>query len=94
MPDPIAPSASSQAALRLAPAVLLLAFVLNFAGRGIGDALAAFILPLETEFGWRRSALTGVFATYMLVSGLAAPLAGMGFDRYGPRVVYSVGLEN
>ena len=73
-------------------AVLVLAFSLNFIGRGIADAFAALILPLEAEFGWRRSALTGVFATYMLVSGLAAPLSGWIFDRFGPRAVYALGL--
>ena len=75
-----------------AVAVLAIAFILNFTGRGIADALAAFVLPLEAEFGWRRSALTGVFATYMLVSGLAAPVAGFVFDRFGPRAIYCSGL--
>ena len=82
----------SDGASRLAAAVLAVAFALNFAGRGMVEGFSAFVLPLEEAFGWPRSALTGVVATQMLVSGLAAPLAGWLFDRHGPRAVYCVGL--
>jgi MFS family permease len=61
-------------------------------GRGLGDTYAVFLLPLEREFGWARSELTGVFSVYLLVNGLTAPLVGMVFDRLGPRWVYGVGL--
>ena len=77
---------------RLAAAVLAVAFVLNFAGRGMVEGFSAFVLPLEQAFGWPRSALTGVVATQMMVNGLSAPIAGWLFDRHGPRVVYCLGL--
>lgn len=94
MTDPVLrPEArASDRASRLAIAVLGVAFSLNFAGRGLVEAFSAFVLPLEEAYGWPRSALTGVVATQMLVSGLAAPIAGWLFDRYGPRVVYCSGL--
>lgn len=96
MPSPLTPSPSAAERARPlashAVAVVVIACLLNFTGRGVSDALAAFILPLEAEFGWARSDLTGVFATVMLVSGLAAPLAGFIFDRFGPRLIYGVGL--
>ena len=57
-------------------------------GRGLGDTYAAFLLPLEREFGWTRSQVTGVFSVYLLVNGFTAPLVGMVFDRLGPRWVY------
>lgn len=72
--------------------VVALAFLFNFLGRGVADAFSAFILPLEAEFGWSRQSMTGVFASYMLMAGLASPAAGALFDRFGPRVVYSAGL--
>lgn len=75
-----------------AVAVVALAFAFNFVARGVADAFAAFVLPLEDAFGWPRRAVTGVFATYMLTSGLAAPFAGLAFDRLGPRAVYGGGL--
>lgn len=61
-------------------------------GRGVGDTYAVFLLPLEREFGWSRSQLTGVYSVYLLVNGFAAPLVGMLFDRAGPRWVYAAGL--
>jgi len=90
--EPRSEARASDRASRLAIAVLAVAFVLNFAGRGLVEGFSAFVLPLEQAFGWPRSALTGVVATQMLVSGLAAPVAGWLFDRYGPRTVYCAGL--
>ncbi len=94
MTDPVLRSDArpSDGASRLAIAVLAVAFALNFAGRGLVEGFSAFVLPLEEAFGWPRSALTGVVATQMLVSGVSAPIAGWLFDRYGPRVVYCAGL--
>jgi MFS family permease len=79
-------------AARLAVLVLAVVVLLNFIGRGMADSFTAFVLPLEEHFGWRRSDLTGVFASYMLVNGLFAPFAGLAFDRFGPRLVYCSGL--
>jgi MFS family permease len=89
--SPQAPALTREAT-PIAIAVVGLAFLFNFIGRGVADAFAAFILPLESEYGWSRQSMTGVFATYMLTSGLASPLAGWLFDRLGPRVVYGAGL--
>ena len=61
-------------------------------GRGLGDTYAVFLLPLEREFGWSRSQLTGVYSLYLLVNGFTAPLVGWVFDRLGPRWVYGAGL--
>ena len=77
---------------RTAAAVLAVCFVLNMLGRGLGDGYAVFLLPLEHEYGWSRYQLTSVYSVFLLVSGFAAPLIGMLFDRLGPRLVYGTGL--
>ncbi len=77
---------------RLAIGVLAVCTALNFLSRGVSDAFAVFLLPLEQEFGADRATLTGIYSIYMLVHGLAAPAVGMAFDRLGPRVVYAGGL--
>ncbi len=61
-------------------------------GRGLGDTYVVFLLPLEREFGWTRSQLTGVYSIYLLVHGFTSPLVGMLFDRLGPRWVYATGM--
>ena len=71
--------------------MLAACFVLNMFGRGLGDTYAVFLLPLEREFGWTRSQVTGVYSLYLLVNGLTAPLVGMLFDRLGARWVYGAG---
>lgn len=72
--------------------VLALGFLFNVVARGVGDSYMVFLLPLSQEFGWQRSAMTSVYSALMVVSGLAAPLAGMVFERWGPRVLYGAGL--
>jgi len=77
---------------RTALAVLGACFTLNMFGRGLGDTYAVFLLPLEHEFGWRRSELTSVYSIYLLTHGVTSPLIGYFFDRFGPRWVYGTGL--
>lgn len=79
---------------RTALAVLGVCFVLNMFGRGLGDAYAVFLAPLERDLGWSRSQLTGVFSVYLLVNGFAAPVVGLVFDRVGARWVYATGLAS
>jgi MFS family permease len=77
---------------RTALAVLATVFALNLFARGSGETYAVFLLPLEREFGWSRSQLTSVYALYLVVGAVLAPLVGLLFDRLGPRVVYTAGL--
>lgn len=72
--------------------VLALCFAFNFIGRGVGDTYMVFLLPLGSEFGWHRSQMTSVYSALMVVSGLASPLSGIVFERWGPRVLYAGGL--
>ena len=77
---------------RTAVAVLAACFLLNMFGRGLADTYTVFLLPLEREFGWTRSELTGVYSVYLLVNGFTAPFVGLLFDRLGPRWVYGSGI--
>jgi MFS family permease len=85
-PAPTRPAAST------AIIVLVLAFAANMVGRGVGDAFMVMVLPLSNEFGWGRAQVSSVFSIYLLVNGLSAPLTGVLIDRWGPRVVYPLGL--
>jgi MFS family permease len=73
-------------------AVLTLAFVMNMLGRGATEAFAVFLLPVEKALGASRSEITGVYSLFMLVLGIAGPLAGFVFDRLGARASYCSGL--
>jgi MFS family permease len=71
--------------------VLAAVFALILLGRGLGDSYTVFLLPLERDFGWTRSQVASVYSIYLLVHGGTAALAGLVFDRLGPRWVYGTG---
>lgn len=76
----------------MAGMVVAAGFLFNFMARGVVDTFMVFMLPLEAEFGWSRSTLTGVYSVYLITVGLMAPLSGMLLDRWGPRATYGLGL--
>lgn len=82
----------AQSAPARALGVLALCFFFNFVSRGVGDTFMVFLLPLEAQFGWQRAQVTSVYSTLMLVAGLASPVAGMVFERFGARVLYAGGV--
>src|SRR6187401_1727233 len=51
-----------------------------------------FVLPLSEEFGWKRAQVSSVYSAFLVITGLSAPLTGMLIDRWGPRVVYPLGI--
>jgi MFS family permease len=72
--------------------VLFLCFACNMVGRGVADSFMVFVLPLSEAFGWKRAQVSSVYSVFLTVTGLAAPLTGMLIDRWGPRVVYPLGV--
>lgn len=54
-------------------------------------AFAVFLVPMQEELGWSRTAVTGAYSLGLLVSGLAAPLVGRWLDRHGPRGLMTLG---
>jgi MFS family permease len=77
---------------RVALNVLALCFTLSVLGRGLGESFTVFLKPISENFGWDRAEVVSVYSLTALAGGLAAPVIGRLFDRYGPRTVYSLGL--
>lgn len=77
---------------RTALGVLALCFWLSVFGRGLGESFTVFLLPVSQSFGWDRAEVVSIYSLSALCSGLAAPVVGRLFDRYGPRAVYALGL--
>jgi len=72
--------------------VLALCTLINVISRGVGESFAIFLLPIAQTFTVDRASLTGVYGTYMFALGVMSPIAGVVFDRLGPRLCYGVGL--
>jgi MFS family permease len=77
---------------RVALNVLALCFTLALVGRGLGESFTVFLKPISENFGWDRAQVVSVYSLTWLAGGLTAPVVGRLFDRYGPRIVYSLGL--
>ncbi len=71
--------------------VLAAAIALITVGVGVIFSLAVFLKPLEDEFGWSRSLISGVALINWLVFGVGALLWGALSDRVGARPVVTAG---
>jgi MFS family permease len=81
-----------EASFRFLVAILALMFLMNTLGRGVTETFAVFLLPVQKGLGVSRAEITATYSIYMLVFGLAAPIAGQLVDRMGVRISYSLGL--
>ena len=90
--DSAAPHTASPKPVRTALNVLATCFALSVLGRGLVESFTVFLLPISESFGWDRAQVVSVYSLTALAGGLAAPMVGRLFDRYGPRVVYAAGL--
>ncbi len=53
--------------------------------------LSAFVEPLSDEFGWSRGEISGVVSLGTVGAAISGPLIGRWVDRYGARVLLTVG---
>ena len=68
------------------------AFLSRFSfASGNASVLGLFFTPLNSEFGWSRTAISVVLSLARLFEGLTSPLLGPIIDRYGPRVPMVIG---
>ena len=54
-------------------------------------AFAVFLVPMQQELGWSRTALTGAYSAAIVVSGAAAIPVGRWLDRHGARALMTAG---
>jgi MFS family permease len=54
-------------------------------------AFAVFLVPMQHELGWSRTAITGAYSLAVVVSGLAAIPVGWWLDRHGARALMTLG---
>ena len=72
--------------------ILAISFFCIFihSGATVG-AFSLFVKHLQTEFGWSRGEIMAAFSVLFLAMAVAGPFIGRLVDRYGVRVVISIG---
>ncbi len=62
--------------------------VIIFLGTGIlFYSFSVFVKPLQAQFGWSRTAISGAVAVWAVVYGFGGPLVGVLLHKYGARPV-------
>lgn len=59
---------------------------------GAAYAFSVFIRPLEAEFGWARHETVAAFSVAMFTFGIIMWAGGFLLDKYGPKIVFFVGV--
>ena len=60
-------------------------FLALLAAAGVRSSPGVFIVPIESEFGWSRTTVSGAIAINLLLYGLLGPFAAAFMDRIGIR---------
>jgi len=90
--DPRSRTDEADAGRTFLAVILILTFVMNTIGRGVTEAFAVFLLPVQDGLGVTRSEITLTYSIYMLANGCTAPFAGQLIDRLGARITYGIGV--
>lgn len=72
--------------------ILAAAYLIMFFTAGVSQAFGIFIKPMTDDFGWDRSTLSLAVSIFAIMSAIVPPVAGRIADRFGPRVVLTIGV--
>ena len=72
--------------------IVAVSFVTLALGVNARTSFSLLFPPLLDELGWGRGLTAGAFSIGFLASTIYAPFSGMLMDRFGPRVVLSLGV--
>src|SRR4249919_2450211 len=92
VPDVAARPIPPQSGIHPAWWVALVAFVALLGAAGFRAAPGVLMIPLEEEFGWPRSLMSGAVSVNLVLYGVMAPFAAALMDRFGIRKVTSFAL--
>jgi MFS family permease len=72
--------------------ILFVSYMIMFFTAGLSQAFGVYLKPMTDDFGWDRSSLALALSIFAIVSAIVPPISGRMADRYGPRIVLTVGV--
>src|SRR5687767_13892745 len=90
--DPITRLPDSSLAMHYSWIIAAVTFVILLVGAGIRATPGVLMVPLETEFGWNRTAISFAVAVNIALFGLIGPFAAAVMNRWGVRRVLLAAL--
>ena len=58
------------------------------------QSYGAYVVLLQADFGWSKTVMAAAFALTRIESGILGPAQGWLVDRFGPRLILTVGILN
>jgi MFS family permease len=71
--------------------VVLAASLIMLVSWGTQYSFGVFFKPVLNEFGWSRAVTSGAYSLNMIINGVFCFISGRLADRFGPRIVITVG---
>lgn len=84
--------APQQGRIHYAWIVAAVSFVVLLVTAGVRATPSVLMVPLESEFGWSRTAISGAVAINIALFGLIGPFAAALMDRFGLRRIVAIAL--
>ncbi len=78
--------------MTLGVVALALFVIMSASARGVSETFAVFLLPVSADLGWSRAEANSIYALGMLGLGVFSPVAGRLFDKFGPAVLFPLGM--
>jgi Sugar phosphate permease len=72
--------------------IVAAAWVLMFLSYGIRYSFGIYLEPLCLDFDWTTATVSGFFSIYMAIYSVAALAMGTLTDKYGPRLICTIGV--
>lgn len=70
--------------------IVAISFVVLAMGSVTRISFPLFYVPILDEFGWGRASTATIASLTGIIAGISAPIAGILFDRFGPRKTFPV----
>ncbi len=73
--------------------VAVVSFLIAVMSLGVFQGLGTYLVALERQFGWSRTALSGAFAFSRVQGAAIGPIEGFLIDRFGSRRMIFIGFS-